>query len=108
MTILELESRTRDELIEAAKDLGVSGLTNLRKQDLVFRILQARAVQEGNYFAGGILEISNDQYGFLRCSGYKPSPSDVYVSQSQIRRFFLRTGDYVMGQVRPPKESEKY
>jgi len=108
MTILELESRTRDELIEAAKDLGVAGLTNLRKQDLVFRILQARAVQEGNYFAGGILEISNDQYGFLRCSGYKPSPSDVYVSQSQIRRFFLRTGDYVMGQVRPPKESEKY
>ena len=109
MSITELEVRTREELIEVAKDLGVSGgITGLRKQDLVFRILQARAEQEGNYFAGGILELANDQYGFLRCSGYKPSPSDVYVSQSQIRRFGLRTGDYVMGQVRPPKESEKY
>ncbi|HZP26051.1 MAG TPA: transcription termination factor Rho [Dehalococcoidia bacterium] len=108
MSITELETRTREELLEVAKDLGVGGVTGLRKQDLVFRILQARAEQEGNYFAGGILEVANDQYGFLRCSGYKPSPSDVYVSQSQIRRFGLRTGDYVMGQVRPPKESEKY
>ena len=108
MNLLELESRTKDELVEAAKDLGVSGLTGLRKQDLVFRILQAKAEQEGNYFAGGILEMMEDGYGFLRYDGIKPSPSDVYVSQSQIRRFMLRTGDYVMGQVRPPKDSEKY
>ncbi|MBI1885491.1 MAG: transcription termination factor Rho [Chloroflexi bacterium] len=108
MGITELESRTREELLEVAKDLGVSGITALRKQDIVFRILQARAEQEGNYFAGGILEASDENYGFLRCTGYKPSPSDVYVSQSQVRRFALRTGDYVMGQVRPPKDSEKY
>ena len=108
MSIAELESKTREELLEEARGLGLSGISGLRKQDLILRILQARAQREGNYFAGGILEITSDGYGFLRTNGYKPSPSDVYVSQSQIRRFGLRTGDYVMGQVRPPKESEKY
>ncbi|TEU00534.1 MAG: transcription termination factor Rho, partial [Dehalococcoidia bacterium] len=72
------------------------------------RILQARAEREGNYFAGGILEIAPDGYGFLRSDGLRPGLSDVYVSQTQIRRFALRTGDYVMGTVRPPKDSEKY
>jgi len=94
--------------MEVAKELGLSGATSLRKQDLVFRILQARAEREGNYFAGGILEIAPDGYGFLRSDGLRPSLSDVYVSQTQIRRFALRTGDYVMGTVRPPKDSEKY
>ncbi len=108
MNLVELENKTRDELVDIAKDLGVSGPTGLRKQDLVLRILQAKAEREGNYFAGGILEITADGYGFLRCDGWRPSPSDVYVSQSQIRRFMLRTGDYVMGQVRPPKDAEKY
>lgn len=108
LNLLELESRTKDELVEAAKDLGLDGLSNLRKQDIVFRILQATAEREGNYFAGGILETMEDGYGFLRYEGIKPSASDVYVSQSQIRRFALRTGDYVMGQVRPPKDAEKY
>ncbi len=108
MSIAELESKTREELLEEARGLGLSGLSALRKQELILRILQARAQREGNYFAGGILEITQEGYGFLRTNGYKPSPSDVYVSQSQIRRFGLRTGDYVMGQVRPPKESEKY
>ena len=108
MSIAELESKTREELLEEARSLGLTGVTALRKQDLVLRILQARAEREGNYFAGGILEITSEGYGFLRTNGYKPSPSDVYVSQTQIRRFGLRTGDYVMGQVRPPKESEKY
>ncbi len=108
MSIAELESKTREELLEEARGLGLSGVSALRKQELILRILQARAQREGNYFAGGILEITQEGYGFLRTNGYKPSPSDVYVSQSQIRRFGLRTGDYVMGQVRPPKESEKY
>ena len=94
--------------MEVAKELGLSGATSLRKQDLVFRILQARAEREGNYFAGGILEIASDGYGFLRSDGLRPNLSDVYVSQTQIRRFALRTGDYVMGTVRPPKDSEKY
>ena len=94
--------------MEVAKELGLSGATSLRKQDLVFRILQARAEREGNYFAGGILEIAADGYGFLRSDGLRPNLSDVYVSQTQIRRFALRTGDYVMGTVRPPKDSEKY
>jgi transcription termination factor Rho len=108
LNLVELETQTRDELMEVAKELGLSGTTSLRKQDLVFRILQARAEREGNYFAGGILEIAPDGYGFLRSDGLRPSLSDVYVSQTQIRRFALRTGDYVMGTVRPPKDSEKY
>ncbi len=108
MNLAELETKTRDELLEVAKELGVSGMTALRKQDLVFRIMQAKAEREGNYFAGGILEMTQEGYGFLRCQGLKPSLSDVYVSQTQIRRFALRTGDYVMGAVRPPKDQEKY
>ena len=108
MNLAELEAKTRDELIEVAKDLGLSGTAGLRKQELVFRIMQAKAEREGHYFAGGILEMAQDGYGFLRYQGLKPSLSDVYVSQTQIRRFALRTGDYVMGAVRPPKDSEKY
>jgi len=108
MNLVDLTSRKREELIDLAKDLGVSGAGAMRKEELVFRILQAKAEKEGNYFAGGILELTDDGYGFLRCDGLRPSLSDVYVSQSQIRRFMLRTGDYVMGQVRPPKDSEKY
>jgi len=95
-------------LVEVAKNLEISGATGLRKQDLVFRIIQAKAEREGNYFAGGILDMASDGYGFLRTQGPKPSLSDVYVSQTQVRRFALRTGDYVMGAVRPPKDSEKY
>ena len=108
MNLTELETKTKDELIEVAKSLEISGASGLRKQDLVFRIMQAKAEREGNYFAGGIVEMAPDGYGFLRTQGLKPSLSDVYVSQTQIRRFALRTGDYVMGAVRPPKDSEKY
>ena len=108
MNLTELETKTKDELNDVAKDLGLSGTGGLRKQDLVFKIIQAKAEREGNYFAGGILEMASDGYGFLRTEGPKPSLSDVYVSQTQVRRFALRTGDYVMGAVRPPKESEKY
>jgi len=108
MNLAELESKTREELMDVAKDLGITGHTALRKQDLVFRILQARAEQQGNLLAGGVLQIVEEGYGFLRGDGLRPGAGDVYVSQSQVRRFGLRTGDYVTGQVRPPKDSEKY
>ena len=108
MNLVELETRTKEELVDVAKELGVSGIASLRKQDIVFRILQARAESEGNYFAGGILEMAQDGYGFLRADRLRPGLSDIYVSQSQVRRFALRTGDYVMGTARQPKDSEKY
>jgi transcription termination factor Rho len=80
----------------------------MRKQDLIFRLLQAQTEQQGNIFSGGILDIVDDGYGFLRGPSCLPGPNDVYVSQTQIRRLGLRTGDMVKGQVRPPKDSEKY
>ena len=107
MSLTELEAKTKDELVDVAKEVGVSA-SGLRKQDLVFKIMQAKAEGEGNYFAGGILEMASDGFGFLRTEGLSPSLSDVYVSQTQIRRFALRSGDYVMGAVRQPKDSEKY
>ena len=108
MNIAELENKTRDELQEMAKELGIAGVSTLRKQDLIFRLLQAQTEQQGNIFRGGVLEIVEDGFGFLRQERYLPGSNDVYVSQSQIRRFGLRTGDMVTGQVRPPKDSEKY
>src|SRR5438105_1854607 len=109
LTLADLETRSVGELQDMAKELDISGYTRLKKQDLAFRILQAQTEQQGNIFKKGILEIMEDGFGFMRLSGgYLPHPDDVYVSQSQIRRFGLRTGDEVVGQVRPPKESEKY
>ena len=108
VTIAELESKTREDLIDMAKEMGVPGYSGLRKQDLVVRVLQAQAEKEGNLFAEGILQTVEDGYGFLRGESMLPTVNDVYVSQSQVRRFGLRTGDLVMGQVRPPKDSEKY
>src|ERR671934_2008280 len=108
MNLSELEAKTIDELQDLARDLDITGYSRLKKQDLAFRILQAQTEQQGNIFKKGILDIMEDGFGFLRLAGYLPSQDDVYVSQSQIRRFGLRTGDEVVGQVRPPKESEKY
>jgi transcription termination factor Rho len=108
LTLAELESRNMDDLAEMAKELEVSGISRLKKQDLAFRILQAQTEQQGNIFKKGILDIMEDGFGFMRLNGYLPSSSDIYVSQSQIRRFGLRTGDTVVGQVRAPKEGEKY
>src|SRR5438067_9833957 len=96
------------ELRDIARDLELSGFTTLKKQDLVFRLLQAHTEQQGNIFSAGVLEIVEDGFGFLRQERFLPGNMDVYVSQSQIRRFGLRTGDYVTGQVRPPKDNEKY
>ncbi len=108
MNLAELEAKTRDELLEVAKELGLSGHSGLKKQELIFRLLGAQAEQQGLLFDGGVLEMMEDGYGFLRKDRFLPSSNDVYVSQSQIRRFGLRTGDMVTGQVRPPKDSEKY
>jgi transcription termination factor Rho len=108
VNLAELEAKTRDELQDLARELNIHGVTGLRKQDLIFRLLQAQTEQQGNIFSGGILDIVDDGYGFLRQERYLPGPNDVYVSQSQIRRFGLRTGDMVTGQIRPPKDSEKY
>jgi transcription termination factor Rho len=108
MNISEMETKSRDELIEMAKEMGLSSYTGLKKQDLIMRLLQGIAEQQGYIFCGGILEITGEGYGFLRQDSLLPSSADVYVSQSQIRRFGLRTGDMVVGQGRPPKNGEKY
>ena len=108
MDIAALEARTLAELRELAKEIDISGYSRLKKDDLVLRLLQAKAEREGLIFGGGVLDIVDENIGFLRAENYLPGPEDIYVSQSQIRRFGLRSGDMVVGQVRPPKDSERY
>ncbi len=108
MNITELEKKNRSDLIEQAKEMGISSYANLKKQDLIMRLLQEYTEQQGNIFYGGVLEIMSDGYGFLRQNTLLPSSTNIYVSQSQIRRFGLRNGDMVTGQSRPPKNGEKY
>jgi transcription termination factor Rho len=95
-------------LVELAKEMGIANYTGLKKQDIVMRLLQADTEQQGYIFCGGILETMNDGYGFLRQNTLLPSSANIYISQSQIRRFGLRNGDMVSGQGRPPKNGEKY
>lgn len=108
LEIGELEQMALGPLQELAKQYEISGYSRLKKYDLILRLLRAKAEQQGFIFGGGVLEIVQDGIGFLRAEHLLPGPEDVYVSQSQIRRFGLRTGDLVIGQVRPPKETEKY
>ena len=108
MNIAELESKTSVELQELARNLGVSGFKRLRKKDLIIEILKYETTKENLLFISGILEITSEGYGFLRVDNYTPSSDDVYVSPSQIRRFSMRTGDEILGQVRPPKDGERY
>lgn len=110
MDIVELKSKTVTELLDLAEELGIPGLGGLRKQELIFKLLEAKTEKDGFIFAEGVLEILAEGYGFLRSPDYNylPGPDDIYVSPSQIKRFDLRTGDTISGQVRPPKESEKY
>ncbi|MFN8442498.1 MAG: transcription termination factor Rho [Caldilineaceae bacterium] len=108
MSISQLDALNLDELRELARSVEITGYTRLKKTDLIMRLLRANAEQQGYIFGGGILEIVADGIGFLRSERLLPGAEDVYVSQSQIRRFGLRTGDFVVGQVRPPKETEKY
>lgn len=107
MNAVELESKSREDLLRIASEVGLPGAATMKRQDLVARLVEAHD-GDGPITTGGVLEIVEDGYGFLRGESLLPSQNDVYVSQSQIRRFGLRTGDYVVGQVRPPKDSEKY
>ncbi len=108
LDIGELEARPHEELIALANEYEIENPEGLNKQDLLYRILRDQAQRQGTIYSGGVLAVVDDGFGFLRGERLTPGPNDVYVSQSQIRRFGLRNGDYVAGQVRQPKDSEKY
>jgi transcription termination factor Rho len=110
MDISEMKRKTVPGLVKVAQDLGIQGVSGIRKQELIFKILEAQTQKNGLIFSTGVLEILPEGYGFLRSPDYNylPSPDDIYVSPSQIKRFDLRTGDTVQGQVRPPKDGERY
>ena len=110
LNIGELKDMSIQKLTQIAKDLNVAGATGMRKQDLIFQILKAQTEQSGFIFSEGVLEVLPDGFGFLRAPDYNylPGPDDIYVSPSQIRKFDLQTGDTVSGQIRPPKEGERY
>jgi len=110
MNLKDLKDKKINELMNAAKQMNVDGYSSMRKQDLIFALLQSEIDKNGLIYGEGVLEILPDGFGFLRAPDYNylPGPDDIYVSPSQIRRFNLRTGDTVSGQIRPPKESERY
>ena len=110
LNITELKDKSIQQLTQIAKDLNVAGATGMRKQELIFQILKAQTEQSGFIFSEGVLEVLPDGFGFLRAPDYNylPGPDDIYVSPSQIRKFDLQTGDTVSGQIRPPKEGERY
>src|SRR5438552_8512969 len=108
MDIAELEQQTLENLRSLARDANLAGFRRLKQQGLVVRLLRDKAEKQGHELRGGVLEIIDEGIGFLRSDHYLPGIDDIYVSQTQIRRFNLRTGDLVIGQVRPPKDSEKY
>ncbi len=110
MNITELKSKKLSELQKIARDLNLESISTMKKQDLIFKILASQTKQNGLIFGEGVLEILPDGFGFLRSQDYNylPGPDDIYVSPSQIRKFDLRTGDMIAGQIRPPKEGEKY
>jgi transcription termination factor Rho len=110
MNLADLKELTIPELTKMAKELTINGYSTLKKQELIFRILQAKIESEGSIYGEGVLEILPDGFGFLRSPNYNylPGPDDIYISPSQIRRFGLRTGDTISGQIRPPKEGERY
>jgi transcription termination factor Rho len=110
MNLQELKGKKINELNTLARELNIEGASSLRKQDLIFALLNAQTEQNGMIFGEGVLETLQDGFGFLRATDYNylPGPDDIYVSPSQIRRFNLRTGDTVAGQIRPPKEGERY
>jgi len=110
MNLSELKTKSMSELMDIAGEYQIENMSGLRKQELIFALLQACASQNGSIFGEGVLEILPDGFGFLRSPmySYMPGPDDIYVSPSQIRRFGLRTGDVISGQIRPPKEGERY
>ncbi len=110
MDLVDLKEHNIKGLVQMAKEFGIEGVSSMRKQELIFALLQAQAEQDGLIYGEGVLETLPDGFGFLRAQNYNylPGPDDIYVSPSQIRRFSLRTGDTVSGQIRPPKEGERY
>src|SRR5512139_1611200 len=108
MRVVELEKVPLATLRQMARDLSIPAANHLKKEDLILKIQQTEAEREGIELRGGVLEIMSDGIGFLRSGRYQPGPYDVYVSQSQIRRYNLRNGDLIFGQVRPPRESERH
>ncbi len=110
MNLLELKEMKINELAELARKYNIEGASVMRKQDLIYALLQAYSEREGQIYGEGVLEVLPDGFGFLRApdANYLPGPDDIYVSPSQIRKFNLRTGDTVSGQIRPPKDNEKY
>lgn len=110
MNLIDLKEKKVGDLAHMAKQFDIEGVANMRRQELIFAILQAQSEKNGVIYGGGVLEILPDGFGFLRAPDYNylPGPDDIYVSPSQIRRFGLRTGDTVTGQIRPPKEGERY
>jgi transcription termination factor Rho len=108
MNIAELEAMNLNDLRTMSKDMKIQGAGRMKKEDIILRLMQAEAERQGLELRGGVLEVMKEGMGFLRAEHYLPGPNDIYVSQSQIRRFSLRTGDMVIGQIRPPKDTEKY
>src|SRR5262250_332577 len=110
LNLKALKEKKISDLALIGKNFNIEGAANMRKQELIFAILQAQTEQNGHIYGEGVLETLPDGFGFLRAPDYNylPGPDDVYVSPSQIRRFNLRTGDHVTGTIRPPKESERY
>jgi len=108
LLLTELKEKKIDDLCKIAKEYNINNFSRIKKMDLIFKILQAETEKKGYMFSEGILEIMNEGFGFLRTSGYLPGENDIYISPSQIRRFNLSVGDLVSGQVRPPKEGERY
>ncbi len=108
MLLTELKEKKINDLCKIAKEYNINNFSRIKKMDLIFKILQAETEKKGYMFSEGILEIMSEGFGFLRTSGYLPGENDIYISPSQIRRFNLSVGDIVSGQVRPPKEGERY
>jgi transcription termination factor Rho len=110
LNLKDLKARKISDLVKIARDLKIEGSAGMRKQDLIFAIIQAKTERDGLIYGEGVLETLPDGFGFLRSANYSylPGPDDIYVSPSQIRRFNLRTGDTIAGQIRPPKDSERY
>src|SRR4030081_2338354 len=110
ISLAELQEKNITDLAKIAKELNIPGASGMRKQELIFKILQAQTEKKGLIFSEGVLEVLPDGFGFLRAPDYNylPGPDDIYVSPSQIRKFDLQTGDTVSGQIRPPKEGERY
>ncbi len=110
MKLQDLKAKTPAELVSFAEENGVENASTMRKQELMFAILKQLAIQETDIIGEGVVEVLSDGFGFLRSpdANYLPGPDDIYVSPSQIRKFDLRTGDTVSGQVRPPKDGERY